>query len=271
MSTLETKGDAAQRKQEPPKQEEPPKQLPTAPKPYTKREIHPLAKGVFPPIEGDEYEALKEDIKAHGVRHPIVLYQNKILDGCNRDKVCRELNIDPPTTNLPEGVDPVDYVVSANINRRHLDGSQRGMIAASLANMKRGDNQHSGEGLSIERTSKMLNVSEATASRCKKVLTSGVPKLAELVVSGKLPASVAEKVAGLDKGKQAALVEKPVSKIKEAVKTPELPQSTLNSEELDKHKKAYIEVLKKLGKAEQEAAVAEMLRAFTDMGLMPTK
>lgn len=240
------------------------------PKPYVRREIYPLAKGIFPPITGEEYETLKKDIEAHGVRHPIVLYQDKILDGCNRDKVCRELNIDPPTINLPADADPIDFVVSANINRRHLTGSQRGMIAANLATMKRGDNQHSGgEGLSIERTSKMLNVSEATANRCKKVLTSGVPKLAELVVSGKLPASVAEKVAGFDKGKQAALVEKSVKKITEATKP--LPQSTASSDELDKLKKSYIEALKKLGKAEQEAAVAGMLKAFTDMGLMQSK
>ena len=115
----------------------------------------------------------------------------------------------------------------------------------------------------------MLNVSEATANRCKKVLTSGVPKLAELVVSGKLPASVAEKVAGFDKGKQAALVEKSVKKITEATKP--LPQSTASSDELDKLKNAYIEVLKKLGMAEQQAAAAEMLKAFADMGLMPPK
>ena len=246
------------------------KPVAVAVKPYVKREIHPLAKGIFPAITGGEFNTLKADIEANGVRHPIVLYQNKILDGCNRDKVCYELNRDPPTTNLPEGVDPVDYVVSANINRRHLTTSQRGMIAVSLANMKRGDNQHSGEGLSIERTSKMLNVSEATANRCKKVQTSGVPKLAEMVVSGKLPALVAEKVASLDKTKQTALLDKSVSKIKEAVKDPDpLPESTRNSDELDKRKAAYLEVLKKLTKAQQEAAVADMLKAFTEMGLMP--
>jgi hypothetical protein len=271
MSTLETNKPATastagdlQRKQEPPKPE---------PKPYVKREIYHLAKGLFPPIADKEYEALKEDIKAHGVRYPIVLYQGKILDGCNRDRVCYELEIDPPTTNLPPGVDPVDFVVSANMRRRHLNESQRGMLAVKLANMKRGDNQHSGgEGRPIGATSKLLNVGERTATRCKTVLTKGIPKLTEMVSEGKLPASIAEKVANLDKGKQAELVELSVSKIKEAVKPPDpLPQSTRNSEQLDKRKKSYLEALKKLGKPEQEAAVAEMLKAFADLGLMPTK
>jgi hypothetical protein len=252
-----------QHKQEPPKPE---------PKPYVKREIHPLAKGIFPPITGEEYKTLKEDIEAHGVRHAIVLYQGKILDGCNRDKVCYELNIDPPTTNLPQDADPLEFVVSANIHRRHLDESQRGMLVAKLANMKRGDNQHTGQGQPIGATSRVLNVGERTATRCKTVLTKGIPKLTEMVSEGKLRASVAEKVANLDKGRQAELVEMSVSKIKEAVKTPEAlpqstPQSTANSNEVDKLKKAYIEALKKLGKAEQEAAVADMLKAFADLGL----
>jgi hypothetical protein len=235
-----------------------------APKPYTKREIHPLAKGIFPPITGEEYKTLKEDIEAHGVRHAIVLYQGKILDGCNRDKVCYELNIDPPISNLPQDADPLEFVVSANIHRRHLDESQRGMLAVKLANMKRGDNQHTGQGQPIGATSRVLNVGERTATRCKTVLTKGIPKLTEMVSEGKLPASVAEKVANLDKGKQAELVELSVSKIKEATKTSTPPRA---SDEVDKRKKAYLEVLKKLGRAEQEAAVADMLKAFADLGL----
>ena len=61
-------------------------------------------------------------------------------------------------------------------------------------------------------------------------------------------------------------MQKSVKQITEATKTP-----TGNSDELDKRKDAYIEVLKKLGKEEQRAAVADMLDAFTDMGLMPLK
>jgi hypothetical protein len=248
-----------------------PQVKPVAPKPpYVKRDIHPLIKDLFPPLPKDEYARLKSDIYDNGVRVPIVLYQGQILDGCNRNRVCSEFNWDPPTTDLPAGADPFAYVVSANLHRRHLDESQRGIVAAKLATRRRGENQHTaGEGLSIERASGMLNVSEATANRCRKVLTDGVPKLAELVTQGKLAASVAEKVAKLDKAKQAMLVDKKVSEIKEAVREP--PTSTAISDKLDKLKTAYLETMKKLGKSEQQAAVAELLKELAAMGLHSEK
>jgi hypothetical protein len=245
--------------------------------PVQPTESVPLVKDLFPPISGKEYDALKADIQAHGVHNPIVVYQGKILDGCNRDNACRELGVDPPTRLLDHGVDPLGYVVSANLHRRHLDESQRGMLAAKLANMKRGDNQHSGaEVRSIGATSKLLNVGTRTATRCNTVLTRGVPKLTKMVTDGKLPASVAEKVANLDPVKQAELVEQPVAKIKEAVTVKKTaattsvvtPTSTANSDNLDKLKDAYIKALTKLDTAAQEAAAADMVKSLTALQLL---
>jgi hypothetical protein len=46
-------------------------------------EAHAIA-GIFPLLEGPEFELLKQDIAAHGLRETIWLYEGKILDGRNR-------------------------------------------------------------------------------------------------------------------------------------------------------------------------------------------
>ena len=102
---------------------------------------HPAA-DAFPMLDGDAYTALRDDIAAHGMRVPIVLTpEGQILDGRNRMRVCRELGISP-TTTIYDG-EPVAYVVSLNLMRRHLNESQRAMVGARLATMGRGGDRKS--------------------------------------------------------------------------------------------------------------------------------
>ena len=94
-------------------------------------EIHELA-NIIPNMSDEEYQALKLDIQTNGLLNPIMLYENKILDGRNRYKVCQELNIEPKYETY-EGNSPVSYVISINIKRRHLNNSQ---IACILLDAK---------------------------------------------------------------------------------------------------------------------------------------
>lgn len=53
-------------------------------------EVHPLAE-TWPPLSTSEFEDLKASIQAVGVRHPIMLYEGKILDGRNRYRAAKEV------------------------------------------------------------------------------------------------------------------------------------------------------------------------------------
>jgi ParB-like chromosome segregation protein Spo0J len=99
--------------------------------------FHPLA-DIFPLMEGEEFDALVADIKAHGLQEWIVTYQGMILDGRNRYRACLEAGVEPHDEDLVNrtGVDNDDsaraYVISANIHRRHLTAEQKRDLIAKL-------------------------------------------------------------------------------------------------------------------------------------------
>ena len=87
--------------------------------------FNPVA-DIFQLLEGAEFDDLVADIAAHGVREPITIYKCQILDGRNRYLACQKLGIACPTRQFGgEESELLDFVVSANLIRRHLSESQR--------------------------------------------------------------------------------------------------------------------------------------------------
>jgi hypothetical protein len=85
--------------------------------------FHPLA-DIFPLLEGAEFDGVVADVRAHGVREPIWIYEEQVLDGRNRYRAAAVVGVRCPT-RFYQGDDPVGFVVSMNLKRRHLSESQR--------------------------------------------------------------------------------------------------------------------------------------------------
>lgn len=159
-------------------------------------EFHPLA-NIFPLIDGQAYQELMADVLRHGVREPVWLYEGQILDGRNRYRAATAMGVDCPTREY-DGQDPTGFVVSLNLHRRHLSESQRAMVAAKLAGLPVGANQHAQIcAPSQSDAAELLSVSRRSVQSARDVIDNAPEEVVQAVEQGAMSVSLAAKVAAL--------------------------------------------------------------------------
>lgn len=161
---------------------------------------------MFPLIEGDEFVALVDDIKTHGLREKIVRYGGKVLDGRNRFLACQKARVKPAFRDFKgDDEDAIAFVVSANMARRHLTFEQRALAGARIATLRKGDNQHTARAASSQAdVASRLGVSPDSVQRARKVVEQGSRALQTAVESGEVPLKKAASVVDLPKSEQLA-------------------------------------------------------------------
>ena len=175
-------------------------------------DIHPVAEK-FPLLFGREYEELVKDIQSHGQLHPVVFHDNQLLDGRNRLRACTELGITPKQTkwSAPDGVTAGEWIVSTNLQRRHLTSQQRAMIAADpdiLDVLEAEARERQAHGLTTHGKSLRAKIPEATRPRDEaaktfqtsaryvqdaKKIRKQKPELVEPVINGTMSLKEAKK------------------------------------------------------------------------------
>lgn len=185
---------------------------------YQLTDPHPAAE-IFPWLPDDELAAMAQDIAANGLQYRILLLPDgRLVDGRNRELACRIAGVEPQYTTQDLTDDEIlSTVISRNLNRRHLTPSQRAMVAAGMADLKRGGdrgNQYTGGKVAqatlakIDDAAKALDVSPDSVKRAKKV-KKDAPELAESVKEGKLDVKTAAKAAKLPKKKREMIAKSP--------------------------------------------------------------
>ena len=174
-----------------------------------RHEEHPAAK-IFPMLDSEAFGRLKDDIRQHGQRDMVVLLNGLILDGRNRYRACCELGIEPDVCELEECDDPVSYVISTNLHRRHLTKAQWAAIAveyipmlAEQAAERKAEGQKNGgkarqsasgkelpkaetdDGRAAQQAAKLTNTNSTYVKAAKK-LKDESPEVFEEMKSGKL-------------------------------------------------------------------------------------
>lgn len=179
--------------------------------------LHPAAE-LFPVMDEVAFAALVADIAAHGQREPILILDGQVIDGRHRLRACEQIGIDPVIREVSadEG-DPFGLVVSLNLHRRHLTESQRAMVAARLARLPLGSNQHSPIGepsLPCSEAATLLNVGKRSVERARDVVAHGIPELVTAVDRGEVAVSTAAHLARLPVDDQRVVLTKTPDEIR---------------------------------------------------------
>lgn len=151
-----------------------------------------------------EFEGMLADMKQHGYdnKQAIWLYEGRVLDGWHRLRAAVMCCKNMPTFETYKGDDPQGFVVRRNLLRRHLDTSQRGLIAGRISNIGHGGDRKTQDAIlhlasqeKLEKAAADLNVSHRTASSGKKVAENGTPVLQEAVMDRTVSVSDAAAIA----------------------------------------------------------------------------
>lgn len=138
----------------------------------------------------------------------VFFIEDQILDGRNRYRACLAAGVEPVFRDY-EGDDPVGFVVSLNLHRRHLDESQRAMSAAKAANHKVGNpnwSNSANSGLTTEQASEKFNIGKTAIKSAKQVINNGIPELTTKVETGEVRVSTAADIATLPSEQQDVIV-----------------------------------------------------------------
>ena len=169
-------------------------------------EFHPIA-NIFPMMSNSEFHELKEDILRNGLIEPIWTYKNQIIDGRNRFLACNEIGVEPRFQKWANnnGSSLLDFVISLNLKRRHLNASQRAMSAVDalphfeaealkrkVSTLKRGKDDSDRElmpdqekGRSRDLVAKLFGISGRYVQSAKAI-NERLPEIAVLIRKGEL-------------------------------------------------------------------------------------
>ncbi len=183
-------------------------------------------------MAGAEYERLRDDIKAHGLREPILVCEGLIIDGRQRYRACCELEIEPELREWDGVGSALDLIVSLNLHRRHLSESQRALIAARLAELYaaeegevRGRRKKSADlrsllprGKRSVRAAGVMRVGPRTVELARRVLRSGSAELISAVERDEIAVTLAAEATSLSADMQKEMVRRGDRALRNAIR-----------------------------------------------------
>src|SRR6266849_1647877 len=98
---------------------------------FVEKKFHDIVY-IWPEMQSDEYDELREDIRTYGLKEAIWIYQDEIIDGRHRYLACLETGVEPRYREWDGKGSLVLFVASLNQYRRDMDAGQRAIAAVEI-------------------------------------------------------------------------------------------------------------------------------------------
>lgn len=182
--------------------------------------FHPLCE-LFPLIEGEEFDALCEDVQQHGLLEPITTYDGAIIDGRNRYRACKKTGIEPKYTEWNGKGSLLGFVVSKNIRRRHMNSGQLAFLTVECEKIIANEIKEKEK----ERLKEPRNTNKNQKQTCEKIHKSrdALKEAAELTGTNRHYVADAKKILkdNPEEAKKVMSGEKTLSEAKHEIKQEE--------------------------------------------------
>lgn len=172
-------------------------------------------KHIIPPLSADEYAQLEKNILQDGIREPLVVWGDTLIDGHNRLSIAQAHGLDYATVNIdfPDDRTATEWIILNQFGRRNISAYDRARLALELKPIiaeKAKENQRGGQGgvllpqISAKATdtrqelAAIAGVSHDTIAKVEKIEASATDEVKAQIKSGELSINQAYQIVKRD-------------------------------------------------------------------------
>jgi len=199
-------------------------------------------KKLIPPLSIDEHTQLTLNICKEGIREPLILWNNYIIDGHNRYEIAKQFNLEYKTINKEfENEDEAkEWMILNQFGRRNLSAYQRSVLALELEDVFRikakeskaekvSHFRNTGEVLqksakpdTRKELSKVASVSHDTIAKVKKIQEKAPEEIKTKLSTGEISINAAYKEIKKEEKKEER--DKKIEEVKQKIETENLTE-----------------------------------------------
>ena len=171
-------------------------------------EINPELDSLFPALDEKELAMLEKSILEEGCTDPVVVWNNVVIDGHNRVRICRKHNIPfaIEERSFADLAEAMAWMISRQLGRRNLTNFMKAKLALRyeerfrkeaeenrMAGVKLDTDKNANERRTDSRLGELVGLSRDTIAKCRKIEAEADDETKEKLDAGEISVNKAYK------------------------------------------------------------------------------